>query len=80
MLVKEKDLKDNTLLEENIDNSITSSEALENIYDSGKRKSIDEKFRALMIEKDAIRFNNLQFLNLFIIGYFQMERNMIGNG
>ena len=48
-------------MEENIDNSITSSEAFENIYDPGKWKTIDKKFRALMIEKDAIRFNNFQF-------------------
>ena len=34
--VEEKDLNDNTLLEETIDNSITSSEAFENIYDPGK--------------------------------------------
>ena len=41
----------NTLLEENNEHSNTPSEVLENMYDLGNWKTIDEKFRDLIIEK-----------------------------
>lgn len=47
--------------EENIEQRNTPSEVLEIIYDAGQWKTIDEKFRDLIIKKGLIRHNNLQF-------------------